>query len=193
MLIALSGTPGTGKTTTAHHITQQGLQVLDINDLAISNKFILGIDKKRHSTIIDITKINTYLKKHITTTDNIVIEGHTTHLLTIVEKVILLRCHPTILLQRLKTKGWTTEKIKENLEAETIDVILCETIEHHQKSAIFEIDTTKKTPKQVTQSILEIIQSNFKPQPQYTIGNIDWSEEILKDYPLEEKTRNGPR
>ena len=184
MLIALSGTPGTGKTTIATFLTQHGYQVLDINDLAITNKFILGVDKKRQSTIIDITKIDRFLSTYTSTTETVFIEGHTTHLLTNVEKVILLRCHPTELFQRLKTKGWANKKIKENLEAETIDIILCETIEYHPKPAIFEIDTTKKTPEEVTNSILEIVQGNFKPQPQYTIGNIDWSEEILKDYPL---------
>ena len=70
----------------------------------------------------------------------------------------------------------------ENIEAETIDVILCETVELHPEENIFEIDTTNKNIKSVLSSIVEIVKSNFEPTKKYKIGKIDWSEEILNDF-----------
>jgi adenylate kinase len=70
----------------------------------------------------------------------------------------------------------------ENIEAETIDVILCETAERYSEDQIFEIDTTVKPIKSVFYAIIEIVNNNFKPMDKYRIGKIDWSEEILKKY-----------
>ncbi len=80
-------------------------------------------------------------------------------------------------------KKWNNQKIQENIDAEIIDVILCEAVEQHPKKNIFEIDTTKKTIEEVTASILKIAKKNFQPTKTYNIGRIDWSEEILKGFP----------
>ena len=50
-----------------------------------------------------------------------------------------------LLQKRLEQKGWKKEKIRENVDAESIDVILCEAVEFFNKEDIFEINTTKKT------------------------------------------------
>ena len=103
-------------------------------------------------------------------------------LLKSIEKVIVFRCHPKDLAKRLSSKGWKKEKIKENIEAEMLDVILCEALEHHSKENVFEIDTTNKSIDEVTSSVVEIIENEFKNMKKYKIGNIDWSEEILRDF-----------
>ena len=99
-----------------------------------------------------------------------------------VDKVVVLRCHPEELRKNLSKKGWKEEKIKENLEAETLDIILCEAIELHPKNNIFEIDITGKSAEAAASSIMEIVDNKFKNMKKYNIGKIDWSEEILKNF-----------
>jgi len=184
MIVALSGTPGVGKTSVSALLKNHGYTILSLNEIALDNKFIKGVDKERNSTILDIDRINEYISKAYDTEKLVFIEGHASHLLKIIDKVILLRCHPTLLHKRLEEKGWKKEKIKENVEAEILDIILCEAVEFFSEQDIYEIDTTKKTVEAVSSSIIKIIQSDFKPLKNYTLGKIDWSEEILKDYIL---------
>jgi broad-specificity NMP kinase len=67
------------------------------------------------------------------------------------------------------------------VEAEILDVILCETVELHPEENIFEIDTTNENIDSVLNSIIDIVKSNFEQIKKYKIGKIDWSEEILNN------------
>jgi adenylate kinase len=79
-------------------------------------------------------------------------------------------------------KKWKNQKIMENINAEALDVILCEAVELHPKNNIFEIDTTNINIEEVAASIVKISKKNFQPTKTYNIGRIDWSEEILKGF-----------
>ena len=182
MHIALTGTPGIGKTSVSAVLRQKGFEVVDINNVAVENNFFVGVDKERDSKIADVDKIDDYIKKHYSKEDMVFFDSHLSHLLKSVERVIVFRCHPDNLAKRLSSKRWKKEKIKENIEAEMLDVILCETLEHHSKENVFEIDTTNKSIEEVASSVIEIIENEFKNMKKYKIGNIDWSEEILRDF-----------
>jgi len=191
MWVALTGTPGTGKTTVAIRLRTKGYTVVDVNALAIREGFVAGVDTKRRCKLIDIKKINAYVQKQFNQTDLLFFEGHTAHLLKAMDKVIILRCHPSVLQGHLVKKKWGPEKIHENLEAELLDIILCEAVALHPKRNIFEIDTTKRTPAGVTRCVLVIVKNKFRPIQQYRIGQIDWSEEILKQYPATEENHGS--
>jgi len=182
MLVAISGTPGTGKTSVSKILERYGFEIVDLNKISIEKDFVIGVDKKRGSNIIDISLLNKYIKKNYTKKDVIFVEGHLSHLLKSIDKVIVLRCHPSVLKKRLNEKKWSDEKIKENTDAESLDIVLCESVEIHQRKNIFEIDTTNKNANKVASCILEIIENRFEPMKKYNIGYIDWSEEILKDF-----------
>jgi len=183
MRVALTGTPGTGKSAVATLLQKKRYTVIGLHELAKQNGCIDGIDKERNSQLIDMDKLQKCIKKNFTTNDLVFFEGHVAHLLKTMEKVIILRCHPKELKKRLMKKKWNNQKIQENIDAEIIDVILCEAVELHLKKNIFEIDTTKKTIEEVAALILKISKRNFQPTKTYSIGLIDWSEEILKDFP----------
>lgn len=182
MIISLSGTPGTGKTSVSKLLSDYGFGIVDFNKVAIENNFLVGKDKKRDTLIVDTKKFDKYAKEIYIGEKIVFIEGHLSHLLKSADKVIVLRCHPTKLKKNLEKKGWKENKIKENLEAEILDIILCEALELHKSKDIFEIDTTSKSIKEVFSSIKEIIKNNFKNMKKYNIGKIDWSEEILKNF-----------
>ena len=181
MIVALTGTPGTGKTSISKILQENGFEVVDLNKVACEKNFLIGKDEKRDSNIVDIERFDEFVKKNYSGRD-IIIEGHLSHLLKSVDKVIILRCHPDELRKNLSMKGWNERKIKENLEAEILDIILCEAAEIHAKKNIFEINVTGKPIDAVAYSIIEIISNKFKNKKKYNIGKIDWSEEILKDF-----------
>jgi adenylate kinase len=183
MRVALSGTPGAGKTSVATRLQKKGYTIVRLNDLAIKQGYIDGVDKTRNTKLMDIQQLNLYIQKHYTTKNLVFFEGHAAHLLRAINKVIILRCHPKKLKKRLQQKGWKPKKIKENVEAETLDIILCEAVDLHQKKNIFEIDTTNKSSEDVAVLIHQIVKKDFEPTKPYRIGQIDWSEEILKEYP----------
>jgi adenylate kinase len=183
MLIALTGTPGVGKTAVAILLKEKGYEILDLTKIAISKNFTYEFDKSRDSFVIDIEKLDKHIhEQYHSSNDTIFLDGHISHLLKSVDKVIVLRCHPEELEKRLESKNWLKKKVKENIETEMLDVILCEAVDNHYEKNVFEIDTTNKSIASVVSSVTEIIKNGFKHMKKYNIGNIDWSEEILKDF-----------
>jgi len=134
----------------------------------IADEFVVGYDKERKSKIVDEEEMDEYIKK-IKEEGTIIIEGHLSHLLS-VDGVIILRCHPEELKKRLKAKKWSEKKIKENLEAEALDIILQKALQRHKK--IWEIDTTEKNAEEVAKEVANIVKK--MPPPYY--GKIDYSQ-----------------
>ena len=167
MKVALTGTPGTGKSTVAGMV-DAGFSVVHVNDL-IKEKYNVGLDEERNSWIADLPGLSRYVKK---LKGDIILEGHLSHLLP-VDMVIVLRASPGKLRARLEERGWSEAKIKENVEAEALDVILSEAVEAHKK--VYEIDTTNMTPMQVREAIREIIRGTDR----YQVGSVDFSEEAF--------------
>lgn len=180
MIVAITGTPGVGKTSVSKFLRDNGYFIVDLNDIINENNFVTGVDKKRDSKIVDLKKLNQYISDNYMNMDLVFIESHLSHSLDCVDKVILLRLHPDNLKLNLSNKGWNEKKIKENLEAEILDVILCEVVDSYSEKDIFEVDTTGKSIEDVGKDIIELVENDFKNKQKYKIGNIDWSEEILK-------------
>jgi len=176
MFIALTGTPGTGKTSVSNILKDDGFDVLSINEIALKNKFISGLDRKRKTKILDLDRLNDYILKNYSSDNLIFIEGHASHLLELISKVIILRCHPKKLQNRLEKKGWDKLKIRENIEAEALDVILCEVVEIFSTDFIFEIDTSCKDICKVAEDVKNIVDGKTDD---YNFGNIDWSSDLF--------------
>jgi adenylate kinase len=77
---------------------------------------------------------------------------------------------------RLKSRGYSEEKVRENIEAEALDVILVEAFEWCKK--VFEIDTTGKGIEETGQDIEKIIDhilsGSEEELSEYKPGSIDW-------------------
>lgn len=161
MLIALTGTPGVGKSTVARILRKKGYKVVALNRVIVKRKLVKGFDEKRKSWIVNLKKVERYLKELANKNKNkiIVIDSHISHLLN-VDFAIVLRCSPKELEKRLKKKRWPEQKIRENVEAEMIDIIAVETEERLGKENMIEIDTTRKKPEEVAKKV-EIILKNI--------------------------------
>ncbi len=99
-VIFISGTPCVGKTTLASELSKRlGANLVRVNELAISNDLVLGIDNKKGYKIIDIPELDVVLGEIIDNLDSdklLIVEGHLSHLCSGADKVIILRVHPSI-------------------------------------------------------------------------------------------------
>ena len=172
--IFISGTPCTGKTTVSDELSKKlGCKLIKINELAIENDFILGIDEEKGYKIIDIDKLNSKVNEIIANSDELIIfEGHLSHLCSGASKVIILRVHPDILKERLAARNYSDAKIRENLEAEAMGVCTAEAYGYYSDS-IYEIDVGDLTVENAVVLIEDIINDtgDFSPG---AIDFINW-------------------
>jgi adenylate kinase len=185
MLIAISGTPGTGKTAVAELLVKNlnknvkkaadKYKLVKLNGLVKKAGAQLGYDSKRHSTIIGITKLKDGLKELTDKHTNIVMEGHFAHLLP-ADMVVILRCEPKTLERRLKGKyDWPT-KVTENAEAELMGIITDEALPMHKVGTIFEVDTTKRTAEQTAAMVQKIVEGDAAARLENAVGIVDWTK-----------------
>ncbi len=152
MIIAISGTPGTGKTEVARLLAERlGFRLLDLNKLAESKDLYAGYDEKRDCRVVDVDRVAEEIKK---IKEDVVIESHYAHDIPC-DFAVMLRTNPGELRERLKKKGWKREKIEENVLSEIMEVCLTEALELGRK--VIEIDTTGKNPEAVVKEIMKKI------------------------------------
>jgi len=61
MIVGLTGTPGTGKSTVSSELRSRGKIVYDINQVAIDHKFVFAYDEERQTYEVDLSRLNKYL------------------------------------------------------------------------------------------------------------------------------------
>lgn len=132
VIIAVSGTPGTGKTTLANQIAQRyGFEYVDI--MKIIQNYCLGsdYDSERDTIDVDTDRLYDVLFKKLKE-GNYVIDSHLSHYLPFdfIDFCVICRCNLKELKKRLTERGYSELKINENLEAETFDTCLIEAQEN---------------------------------------------------------------
>ncbi len=173
MLVAVTGTPGTGKSSACAVLEGRGYAVVDLDDAARKGGFIVGRDAARESDEVDVDA----LRQNVRSAAKIAfLKSHYSHRMA-VNLAVVLRCHPAVLRKRLEARGWPEAKVRENVEAEAIDVITQEAVE--QLSRVYEVDTTERTPAETADAILEILQGHVEGRGP---GSVDWSHEVLSWY-----------
>jgi adenylate kinase len=177
MLIGLTGTPATGKTSVCRLLERKrGWKVIYLNELIKEEHLYTEVDEKRDAVVADMELVRKRLLEITDGRENevIILESHLAH--HIADVVIVLRVYPPELELRLKARRYSEEKIKENIEAEALDVILVEAFEWCKK--VFEVNATGKSIEEVGQDIEKIIDhilsGNEEEMSEYKPGSIDW-------------------
>jgi adenylate kinase len=151
MRVAVTGTPGVGKTTATEGLSTD-LDVLHLNDLVREAGLTEGTDEARGSLVVDLEAVSARLEGR----EDLLVESHVAHHLD-VDRAIVLRCRPDVLERRLLDRGEGEAKAAENAEAEALDVILSETVERQGVDSTYEIDTTDRSVEAVRSDVEAVL------------------------------------
>jgi broad-specificity NMP kinase len=162
--VALTGTPGAGKSTVAALLAPR-FTVVEVAALALSH----GCGRRRGgSVVVDLPRLRRSLRRPGAAAPADVLVGHVAHLLP-VREAIVLRCHPRRLLARLgRARRGTPADRFANFVSEATDAVLQEALD--AGVPVYEIDTTGRTPRSVA---VEVARRLTHPGPP-RFGLVDW-------------------
>jgi adenylate kinase len=143
-VIAVSGTPGTGKTTLTKYLEKKlGFARLDLHHYY--KQISTGYDRSKQCYDIDLKKLEKLVKEK-SKENNLIIDSHISHLLKKVDLCVVLTCSNLKKLEkRLQDRKYSKKKVRENLDAEIFQICLNESKE--KKHKIIVIDTGKRFSK----------------------------------------------
>ncbi len=155
--MAVTGTPGTGKTT-ATELLETDLDVVHLNEAIREEGLYERVDEERDSVVADMDAVAEWLDGR----DDVVIDSHLAHHLD-VDRVVVLRCRPDVLEDRLVERGEGEASAAENAESEALDLILSEAVDTHGFDSVYEIEATERTPEAVATEIEAVIEGERDP------------------------------
>jgi adenylate kinase len=163
MMCGITGTPGTGKSLVGSELARRGHTVVHLTDTV--GPYGIGDDEDRDARIIDVDR----WAAEFVPVDGFV-EGHLAHLLPC-DRIVVLRCRPDELKKRLSRRKYRDAKIRENADAEAIDVCLIETVEKFSPDQILELDTTSRDAIYCADQVEQFEKGEIPAD----FGHIDWS------------------
>ena len=171
VVIAITGSPGVGKTTISSMLASQGWKVNTVAELAKTFDCEGDYDELMGCVEIDIHKLaERFLMEP---NDNVIIDGHLAHFLA-VDAIVILRCEPSQLRARLESRGYTQSKINANLEWELIAGTWSEIVEFDIDVPILELDSSTLSAEELIKRLLDWIDGDFKHNSTIISNAIDW-------------------
>jgi adenylate kinase len=168
--LVITGNPGVGKHTSAGMIAEMiNAEIVDINDVATKNNALRGeTDLGRDINVKKLTRV-------IHQERDLVIVGHLAPYVLKpvgISIVAVLRRSPYDLEKTLERRGYSADKVRENIESEIIGTLLYDSLKAFGKPKVAEFDTTNKTPKETANEILSTLRK--RPKPKSMLLGIDW-------------------
>ncbi len=171
LIIAVTGSPGAGKTYFSQIIKQniKKLKIIELNNLV--NKYKIFTVDKDNEKIANIGKLNNIIKQYIKKmkrVDNkqalikgLIFVGHLAPELNIIfDYSFIIRINLKTMEQRLKKRKYNKNKIKENIISEALDYCGIKITNISNKT--YELETNIEKQKAI--KFLEIILNNNKKQ-----------------------------
>ncbi len=146
MIIVVTGSPATGKSTLAKQLAEElGFEHIDLNRVIEERGWHEGRDEKRDTLVVDETTLTRRVKALVKPKKDYIIDSHLSHFISskIVDVCIVCTCELKELKKRLEKRGYAAEKVRENLDAEIFETCRLEAEENGHKIII--VDTSKET------------------------------------------------
>ena len=182
-MIVITGTPGTGKTTISKAIAKAiHADYLSLTRFVTANGLYSGVDRERGSKIVDIERTRKSLRSLISRGDMIIVDTHVADSIPRerTRKVIVLRCHPKVLESRLRKKGWSANKVRENVLAEMLDACYMIAISYYGAKKVYQLDTSRGRLEKCVALAKKILQ-----QPASESVTINWIATLKRERGLE--------
>ena len=173
MRAALTGTPGTGKTTVAARL-ETALRVIHLNDAIREEDLTESVDEERDSLVADLDAVAAWLDEYEAEHGDLLVESHLAHLFD-ADLVVVLRCAPGEIERRLIDRGEAEAKARENAESEALDVVLSEAVERHGEDRVYEVVTTERDPESVAREVEAALVGEREP----SAGTVDFTEWLV--------------
>ncbi|MHA1793571.1 MAG: adenylate kinase family protein [Promethearchaeota archaeon] len=187
-IIVISGVPGVGKTTIASLLSSKlDSIVIDLTQFVKDKGLNDEWDDKLNTYLVDENKARDALLLRIkefksrTKHGHVIIEGLFSDLIAdLADLAIVLRVEPFILERRLLKRGYSKEKIMENVQSEILG-----TCTFHMKKVkgnnFIDLDTTNMSAQEVTSTIIDILQGKLE-KTRFKPGLIDWIKKDTDKY-----------
>ena len=180
-VVALTGTPGTGKSSVAMLMEGAGWQILELTDLARRSDAVVGRDEERQTDEVDLEILSAAVAKEkegVPPERDLLLVSHMAHLMPC-DLVAVLRTSPRVLRERLEARRWPGSKVQENVEAEAVGVVLVEAMELEPPVPVLELDTSFEPPEE---TMHRLVQALAGEEHELEAGHVDWSEEVMGWY-----------
>jgi adenylate kinase len=144
LIIAVTGTPGTGKTSFASLLAKKmpKYEVIEINDVVEKHKLFSRIDENE-SKVVKLRALEEKMQEMIAERrkkSNLIIVGHLVPEMKLNQDVsVVMRLNLNALIKRLEARGYKTEKIRENIISESVDYCGLKTMESCEET--YEVET----------------------------------------------------
>ena len=168
--VAITGTPGVGKSTICDLFRQESYSIFTVRELAQQHNCLGEYSEHYQSHDIDIHTLAELWQSD----EAVIIDGHLSHFLDI-DAIVMLRCEPIELAKRLAKREYSESKIRQNTEWELISGTWAELSEFEISVPILEIDTTSKTQIEVFEMIKQWLASDLAIN--YETKRVDWLDD----------------
>lgn len=162
-VICISGTPGTGKSFLASVLSEKtGYMLIDVKRMVDSGEVASGHDRKRKCRTVSIKELEMAVRKKVKESEKqrpqikgVIIDSLLSHCLPkrLAGSVIITRCEIGELKKRLVKRGYSPEKVRENLDAEILEVCISEAREKGHRP--IEVDTAKGISRKAMLELLK--------------------------------------
>ncbi|MDE1865227.1 MAG: AAA family ATPase [Candidatus Micrarchaeota archaeon] len=181
LVIAVTGTPGVGKTRFAGELSKAiGVKAVEVNDVVEGEKLFTGIDESG-SKIVKMQELKKELKAIEVRASKsgdkaIILVGHLLADLKLeYDTSIVIRASLRELVSRLEERGYQKEKVRENLVSESIDY--CGAQISGRSKEIYEAEDADQ--KAIVVSYLKALVSGKHPEKP-NLPSINKMEEMLE-------------
>lgn len=147
--LVICGTPGTGKSTLVDKLVPKAatigmINVINISKFAVQHNCTSGYDDELGCHIIDEDKLDSVIESHLGEGDRLnVIESIHADIIDpkLIDFVFACRTDNTILFDRLSKRGYSEDKIANNIQAEIFQTIYDEALEAFGESLVEQLQS----------------------------------------------------
>lgn len=179
MSFVITGNPGVGKHTITKEISKlMNLPIFDINEFAKNEKLF---EMTTETNEVDVEILEKIIRKKLVQPSLIV--GHLApYVLSSdqIKKAIVLRKNPYELIPVYKNRGYSNEKIKDNIGSEVLGVIQYDAITKFGTDKTIQVDISNKSVEESTKKVLDAIHGKIQNE------EIDWLSIFSENNDLKE-------